>query len=536
MRCRISVVSATLVAALAATTVAQVTVGIRPDSVYQTIEGFGAHGSLNVWWSDGPFYNDQFLNLVVDDLGLTMNRNEFYPDYESTNDNNDPNTLGTFNTNGIFVNKQRGWINALKNKAAQSGEPIRFIASYWSPPSWMKQNNSTVGGDAATNILRTGVENELGEFGVATVKAYKDQCNVDLYALSMQNEPAFDEPYNSCVYTPTRYRDVFKVFASRVHAVYPNVKLFGAEHMLINWGTFEGQLNTDSTARAHINAFAVHGYSDGVHPTASSQAVQKWKQAGNNVFPTGKGLWMTETSGYSDTWTDAFHLAEMIYAGLRHGKMSAWVWWQLSENTSNSVYVFMYNGNPTKRYYVHKQFYRYIRPDAVMIGAPVSGDTLTFVTAFHHRQNQTLSVVLLNANTSSRTVTLSGTELPTFQVYRTSGSENCVNAGTATGSVTLPANSITTLYGTGYNPSTPVIDPISGRVNPAALASMGSARVYTLDGKMVRAIQDARITDGRVRWDGRDEQGRQLSRGAYFARLVDGTGAVRGNRLPVDIR
>ncbi len=533
MRCRISVLSAALVAAFAAATVAQVTVSLRPDSTYQTIEGFGAHGSMNVWWSGGPFYNNDFLNLVVDDLGMTMNRNEFYPDYEPTNDNGDPNTLGSFNTNGIFVNKQKGWINALKAKADQSGEPIRFIATYWSPPAWMKVNNSEVGGNAATNILKTGVEAELGELGVATVKAYKDQCNIDLYALSMQNEPAFDEPYNSCVYDATRYRDVFKVFGPRVHGTYPDVKLFGAEHMLAHWGTFEGQLFQDPLAREHIGAFAVHGYSDGVHPTPTSSAVLKWQQAARNVDPSGKGLWMTETSGYSDSWTDAFHLAEMIYAGLRHGHMSAWVWWQLSENTTNSVYVFMYNGNPTKRYYVHKQYARYVRPDAVMIGAPVSGDDLVFAAAFYHAQQHTLAIVLLNANSASRTVTLSGSDLPSFQSYRTSSSENCVSAGAVTTSVTLPASSITTLYGTGYNPSTPVIDPATGRVNRAGLAAHGDAYVYALDGKLVTVLRDIRIDDGRVSWDGRD---RGLSRGTYYAVLIDGTGAVRANRLPVEIR
>jgi O-glycosyl hydrolase len=520
-----------LVAGFAAATVAQVTVSIRPDSNYQTIEGFGAHGSLNVWWSGGPFYNTTFLNLVVDDLGLTMNRNEFYPDWETPNDNGDPNTFGTFNRSGIFVTKQKGWITALRDKAAQSGEPIRFIATYWSPPAWMKQNNSTVGEDAATNILRTGVEAELGELGSATVKAYKEECNVDLYALSMQNEPAFPEPYNSCVYTPTRYRDVFKIFATRVHNDYPNVKLFGAEHMLANWGTFEGQLFQDTLARRHVGAFAVHGYSDGVHPTPSSQAVLKWRQAANNVFPTGKGLWMTETSGYTDSWADAFHLAEMIYAGLRHGKMGAWVWWQLSEETSSSEYVFMYSGQPTKRYYIHKQFARYIRPDAKMIGAPSTGDTLVFAAAFHHPQNHTLSIVLLNANSASRTVTLSGSDLPTFQVYRTTSSEDCVNAGTATTSVTLAASSVTTLYGTGYNPSVEVLDPLSARALPTGFAASGDANIYALDGRMVASLRNVRIDDGRVQLDNK-----QLACGTYYAMLTDRSGMVRGSRLPVDIR
>jgi len=536
MRSRQGVVCATLVAMCAAAVVAQVTVTIRPDSIYQTIEGFGAHGSMDVWWSNGPFYNAAFLNLLVDDIGMTMDRKDFYPDYEPTNDNADPNALGTFNTSGIFVNKQKGWIDALKGKADASGEPIRFIATYWTPPKWLKQNQAETGLAANNKLYQTAAAfAELGEYGVATIKAYKDQCDVDLYALSMQNEPAFDEPYNSCVYTPVEYLNAFKVFGPRVHATYPNVKLFGAEHMLANWGEFEGQLFADATARGHIDAFAVHGYGDGVHPTPTSAAVQKWKLASQNVFPTGKGLWMTETSGYADDWNGAFQVAEAIYAGLRHGKMGAWVWWQLSESGGSNVYAMMANGQPGKRYYVHKQYARYIRPDAVMIGAPVTGDDLVFAAAFHHRQNQTLSIVLINSNSASRTITLSGTSLPTFQAYRTSSGENTASVGPVTTSVTLTGSSITTLYGTGYDPVTPVVDPSTGRVNRAGLAARGDARVYTLNGALVATLSDVRIDEGRVRWDGRGSDGRKLPFGSYYAVLVDGTGATHANRLPVEL-
>lgn len=508
---------------------AQVTVTIDETTEHQTIEGFGAHGSMNVWWSGGPFYNQQFLDYVVDDLGLTMNRNEFYPDFEPTNENGDAGNLdyNAYNHNGIFVNKQKGWINALKAKAAASGEPLRFIASYWTPPAWMKTNNSETDGGNLKAIARE----ELGELTVATTMAYKNHCDVDLYALSIQNEPAFVEPYNSCVYDAEQYRDAIKVVGPILHAAYPNVKLFGAEDMLARWTVepYGGRIQTDPIAREHHNVFAVHGYSDGVHPTPTSQASQLWKRAGDNSASAGKPLWMTETSGYDDSWGGAFELAEMIYAALKHGRIAAWVWWQLSENTSNSVYVFMYNGQPTKRYYVHKQYYRYIRPDAVMVDAE-SSDSLLFSLAFHHKQNNTLTVVLINSNSGSRTVTLSGSDLPSFTAYRTTSSQNCANVGSVTGSIELPGSSITTLYGQGYEPAVALVDPASGRVNPVALASHGTADIFTLDGQRVTTVEDARIIDGSIQVDGT-----KLAAGTYYARFTDLTGATRASRLPVTV-
>jgi len=499
-----------------------VTVTINHATEYQTIEGFGAHGSQNVWWSGGPFADASFVTTIVDDLGLTMSRNEFYPDFEPSNENGDANSLDftKFNFSGEFVTKQKIWIDAMKAKAEQSGEPIRFIATYWSPPAWMKQNSSTVGGDPATNVLRTGVENELAEYGVATVRAYKERCNVDLYALSMQNESAFDEPYNSCVYTATRYRDVFKIFGARVKAAYPNVRLFGAEDMLGRWtvsGAFPGAIMSDTTSRRLMDAIAVHGYSDGVNPTPGADAPQLWNRAYTNMRSTGKPLWMTETSGYSNDWSGARGTAEAIFEALKYGKVAAWVWWQLAgDHTAGEILMPL--GQRGKLFYAAKQYFRYIRPGAVMVDVN-SDDTLVFTIGFNHKTNHTLTLVILNWAGSTKDITLSGQSLPSFTAYRTSSSDNCTNAGTVTTSASLPANSITTLYGTNYNPPVAVAPRVAGM--PGLVAGPARADVYALDGRAAGRAVAVRVDEqGRIAWDARQTG---LARGSY---LVTAGGSV----------
>ena len=192
----------------------------------------------------------------------------------------------------------------------------------------------------------------------------------------------------------------------------------------------------------------------------------------------------------------------------------------------------MNNGAPGKRAYVHKQYARYIRPDAVGIADSVVGDSLVFSVAFRHKTNNTLTIVLLNSSSGSRTVTIAGPGNPTFTGYRTSSSENAVSIGSITTSVTLPASSITTLYGSNYDPPTAVVDPITGRTNLAGLAERGDAKIYTLDGKLVTVLRDIRLDQGRVRW----ETNGKAARGAYYAELVDMTGNVTHTRLPVEIR
>ncbi|MBD3239714.1 MAG: hypothetical protein GF331_03950 [Chitinivibrionales bacterium] len=505
-------------ALLAAFHVAAVNVTVDHETEFQTIEGFGAHGAQNVWWSDGPFATPSFVTTVVDELGLTISRNEFYPDFEPLNENGDAFSMdfSAFNFDGQFVGKQKEWIEALKAKAGQSGEPIKFIATYWSPPFWMKTNMHHHGGS-----LKSIARDELAEYAIATVRAYKEICNVDLYALSMQNELAFSQPFNSCVYTPESYRDMIKVVGPRLHDVYPDIKLFGPEDMLSAWTNraFPGLLMADTLSRRQMWAVAVHGYEDGTNPTPSSLAPKAWAKAYSNMQTVGKPLWMTETSGYSNDWDGARGVGEAIFEALKYGHVSAWVWWQLA-GSHTAGEILMPRGEKGKLFYAAKQYFRYIRPGAVMIDVNAD-DSEVFVAGFHHKHNNTLTIVILNWSSSSKDITLSGQNLPSFTSYRTSSSDDCTNTGTVTGSVTLPANSITTLFGTGYEPPTTATALRSG-----SRPSVGAVRaeVFGIDGRLLRVIDRVILNaDNAFAWDGRTRSGR-VAAGVYCARVTDRAG------------
>jgi len=178
-----------------------VKISVNKGTTYQTIEGFGAHGAMDVWWEGGPFFNQAFLDRMIDDLGLTIVRNEYYPP-----DDNQCNFA-----------KQTPYLRAMKEKAAASGEPLKFIATFWSPPAAFKDNNSIKQGG---RVLPEHYA-DLGKYAVSAIAAYKD-IGIDLYALSLQNEPNFKEPYNSCVYNPGQYRDMLKAAGPIIKQAFPN--------------------------------------------------------------------------------------------------------------------------------------------------------------------------------------------------------------------------------------------------------------------------------------------------------------------------
>jgi O-glycosyl hydrolase len=81
---------------------------------------------------------------------------------------------------------------------------------------------------------------EYSEWLKSCIQSYKD-AGIDLYALSLQNEPLFSEPYNSCTYTTQWYCDLLNNVVPLIKSSYPDIKIFGSENML----EMEGKSTSD---------------------------------------------------------------------------------------------------------------------------------------------------------------------------------------------------------------------------------------------------------------------------------------------------
>ncbi|MBD3244176.1 MAG: hypothetical protein GF331_26530 [Chitinivibrionales bacterium] len=425
------------------------TVTLDERTAYQTIDGFGG------------FNADDDVAAVVDDLGLTIHRGELNPD-------------GT---------PSPGWstLRQLKNAGVR-----KFIFSIWSPPANMKTNNKVSGG----GNLKPSSYAAFGNWCATFLKRFKQEVGIDCYALSLQNEPEFVEPYASCVYTAETYRDMLKVVGPILDTECPRVKLFGTETMLHTMGYFQAATLTDADGGQHLDIIAIHGYVDGVAP--GSAGSNTWSKAANMAAAFERPLWMTETSGFADNWDGAMDLVRNLYASLYWGDLNGSVWWRLTQTASwqaDTRWLIAANGRKTQRYYALKHYYRYVRPGAVRIDA-VSDDAEVLVTAFHHPDDRTLSVVAINNASSSKTLSLTGDNLPSsYKRYLSTSSKNCSDEGSASNSgIALPGNSITTLVATGYDGRSVV--STSPRARPGARTlscPTGRARLYSLDGRRIPA-------------------------------------------------
>jgi glucuronoarabinoxylan endo-1,4-beta-xylanase len=434
---------------------------------FQTMEGFGGFGGQQEWWTDGPFTSPSYINDIVNDLGVTIIRDEIPTNFEMVNDNDDPyNTdLTKFNINTPVAGSHQTLSAHIQfMKDAKAAGVKTFVVAVWSPPAWMKTNNNTNGKAASTpvysdspdsgnNQLKKSDYEEFAEMCVAYVKIIKQQTGIDIYALNVQNEPRFSEPYESCVYNGAAFRDLVKTVGDRFKYEGLTTKIFAPEDI----GYLEGvssmvqPLLDDPISRNYTDIIAVHGYAlDGV--TANSPDAQTWKSMFGWGAQYGKPLWMTETSGYSNDWKGAMDLSKAIYTAIKQGNVSAWLYWTISTQTLDSYSLMNAAGAKSKRYYTSKNFYRWIRPGAVRFSfetVPADASNI-YPLAFYNSALQSTSIVIINDNTDSRAVKLSGNGLPaSYEFYVTSSdvNYNCADKGVvnAIDNLVIPAKSIVTL-------------------------------------------------------------------------------------------
>jgi glucosylceramidase len=80
---------------------------------------------------------------------------------------------------------------------------FHLLASPWSPPSWMKTNGRmTYGGS-----LKPEYRQAWADYMVRFVTEMQSNEHIPVWALTMQNEPAATQTWESCIYTPAEERD-----------------------------------------------------------------------------------------------------------------------------------------------------------------------------------------------------------------------------------------------------------------------------------------------------------------------------------------
>ncbi|MBD3242498.1 MAG: hypothetical protein GF331_18055 [Chitinivibrionales bacterium] len=411
---------ASLLVVVVALTVSGATVTIDKSVTHQTMIGFGTHTNIKPWKAKiGPFY----YTIDLDSVGF----------YDSlTRDMS------------VFRTGMRSGANEHIKAFVQRG--IRHvIMTSWAPPADMKTNGETCCGG---NLLDDKYD-DYARHCVDQIKKFKQDCGLDLLAFNFQNEPAFYEPYNSCIFDPAAYKRMHVELGRLADSegVLQNTMLMGPECMATylrgdGVKNYTDPILNDSEAKGYLGALAVHGYKDGVEPDYGS--ADGWTRIATRANALGIPCWQTETDMPGATIGEALNMAGAMYVGVKFGDLTIFSKWTMCNSSDNAL---VWDGIYRPGYYALAHFGRYVRDGAVRVDCE-STDAKVLALAFQDQARGWFTVILINNATANKSIEITGAGLPpSYQAFQTSGSQKGVEVGPLNpGSITLPPQSITTLY------------------------------------------------------------------------------------------
>ena len=358
----------------------------------QEMDGFGF---AEAYWANYLYAHhkrDEVLDLLLGNNGLRCNivRGSIFPGYAKSSGvydfETDVNTNippsdpyfqlllgGTLDGDVKEEYSRRGQLWLSKEAKNKYGVE-KLIYSVWTPPAFMKSNNSTSKGS-----LKSASYDEFGTYLAEFCKAY-NAAGLDVYALSPANEPEYPADWNSCTWSAKN----LGTFISK--NLYPalvennvNTKIYFGENA--QWSkaniaiggskTFVETVLKNNAEVAGMNTIAAgHGYINPI--TKGVVPIIAWPAAES----AGLKVWLTEVSmsyGSDFTLRDGIDWARTYHMYLSNANTSAIVWWggailngkeesMITLNDDFTTYEIPY------RYYTFGNFSRYIKSGSKRIG------------------------------------------------------------------------------------------------------------------------------------------------------------------------
>ena len=191
----------------------QICVFVDPTKTFQTMVGIGGaitDASAEVFAGLPETARKELLNAYFDkeqgigynfartNLGSCDFSSESYG-YVEDNDS----TLSSFSV----AHDEKFKIPLIKKAIAAAGGKLPLFVSPWSPPAWMKDNNSLLQGGKLLESCKPIWANHYVKF----IRAY-EAMGIPVWGLSVQNEPMAVQKWESCIYSAEDERDFVKKY------------------------------------------------------------------------------------------------------------------------------------------------------------------------------------------------------------------------------------------------------------------------------------------------------------------------------------
>ena len=361
------------------------------NDVHQRIDGFGASSAWNGTWTtseadllfstnNNVIYTDNTGNTTTNNgIGLSLLRNRIAP-ASSTSPAAVPATVETYIMQLAQARGARVW------------------STPWTPAPGFKDSGVANGGnylgigDNAANLAYAG---QLANY----VASMKNTYGVNIYAISVQNEPDGNHPdpngYESCVWTPQEIHDF-------VPNLYNALSTAGQSSTMImlpesqNWTDPQGLAAVamaDPSVAADVGIVANHDYVP--NNNVGDQTVPA-------AIPShGKALWETEVSTFSPfdgSISNGIYWAGRIHLFMTQAQANAYLYWWLAGGSNEGL--LNSNAAPAaQRLFAFGQFSRFVRPGYYRIDVTNSSDAL--ISAYGDTNTFNFAIVAINTNAAA---------------------------------------------------------------------------------------------------------------------------------------
>ncbi len=298
------------------------------------------------------------------------------------------------------IEKDKKYIIPTIKSAQKRNTDIKFLSSPWSPPAFMKDNNSLYnGGKLLNKYKKTWVE-----YLIKYIKAYLFE-GIKIDYMTIQNEPNASQPWESCQYTSEEEADLLKNY------LFPIFKKNNISTKFLIWDH-----NKDSILERTLDCFVKNGAIDFASGIAfhwyTGSHFQNLNMI-NQLFPNKLLIHTEGCTGYSnfkskDELSNAEMYASEIIGDFNNG-VNGFIDWNMvleynggpnhKKNYCNSPIMINKNKTgyiKTPSYYYIAHFSKYIKPDAKRIHLSTFTDNI-LATAFQN-PDKSIVIVLLNKN------------------------------------------------------------------------------------------------------------------------------------------
>lgn len=362
-------------------------VKISWNDTAQEIDGFGVSQPCDVYGDE--IYNhpkrDEIMDLLFskdNGIGLSLLR------CEVGNGRNMPTIEpqdGVWDFSGSAAEL---WV---MNEAKTRGID-KIYSTVWSPPAWMKTNNKVTNG----GYLRKDCYQKYAEYLKRYVEGYKQYHDIDIYAISIANEPEYAAIWQSCLWKPEMLTDFLANFLAPVLAASnTNVNVIVGEKGQWSESMVTNALNTKE-ACDRIDIVGGHQYSGTIGPFTLAES-------------KGKRVWATEVSStgtFTASMKDGISWAERVHEFMTTANANAFTYWLgACQTASNEALIRLYTDGTfetTKRLYTLGNFSRFIQPGSVRLNVDSSPAKGISLSAYKNPKTGDFSLVAINNSNTSQ--------------------------------------------------------------------------------------------------------------------------------------